>query len=113
MTIDEEISDEIVNEHDWNDEELETAFGEVLPLYHCFEEGGGNVESKEFWEVLAELIPEIKSDGFSSQISGAMISWEATAYFAENPEQVKKRAKSLLQELKEGYNRLAELLPEK
>ncbi len=113
LKIEKGISNEAVNSYDWTEKELETAFAEALPLYNCSEDGYVDVESTEFWDVLAELIPEIKSDSFYDTPTGAMIGWGATMYCAEDPDKVKVQAEALLQKLKEGYNQLAKLLPEK
>jgi hypothetical protein len=113
LKIEKGISNDTVNGYDWTEKELETAFGETLPLYNCFEDGLGNVESTEFWDVLAELIPEIKLGCFYETPAGAMIGWGATMYCAEDPDKVKVQAEALLQKLKEGYEQLARLLPEK
>lgn len=75
ITLEEGISDENVDEHDWDEKELEKVFGEALPLYYCFREGTGNVESTEFWEVLSSLIPEIKPSSFYHTPAGTMTGW--------------------------------------
>jgi hypothetical protein len=96
-----------INDHEWTEQELETVFDEVLPLYYCFHRGEYSEKSKEFWEVLSELIPEIKSDNFYDK------GWEASMYFAKRPDRVVKHIYMLLKKLVKEDKQLNKLLPKK
>ena len=106
------IQNELISGQEWTDDELETAFGEALPLYKYFSEDEGDIKSEGFLSILTDLITEIQSTCVRGNSAGPM-SWSVTLYWAEYPGHIETRVDKLLEQLKEGYEHLAKLLPEK
>jgi len=106
------IQNELIIGQERTDDELETSFGEALPLYKYFSEDEGDIKSEGFLYILTDLIPEIQSTRVEGNSAGPM-SWSVTLYWAEDPLHIKTRVDELLKQLKEGYEQLAKLLPEK
>lgn len=92
-------------------DEIEEVFGELSPFYELFRRDNGAVRKMEFWELVSDIMSEIKVVNFYHQPPGAMIGWEATAYFAEKPNKLMKSIHKLIKELKKRFRLLTKSTP--